>query len=168
LIKLSSHPPTVDSSHPQTVEIAVVRESTTKPVFLDGSGRRRGLVKVLGIFVATAVVATLAVLVLGVTGASPFGIPVLPELHRADVESTATPRPQPAVTPPPAAGPVQPAPVVVTTTKATPARTSATPTPSKTTASPTATPTPTETTASPTPTPSQSASASPTASAPAG
>jgi hypothetical protein len=89
LIKLSSQPP--------TVEIADVGEPPAKPVFLDGSGRRRGWVKIFGVFVGTALAATLAVLVLGITGASPFGIPGLPEMGRADVQSSATPLPQPKV-----------------------------------------------------------------------
>jgi type VI secretion system secreted protein VgrG len=140
------------------VEIAGVGDQSAQPVFLDGSGRRRGWVKLFGIFVGTGLAATLAVLVLGITGASPFGIPGLPELGRAEVESSATPVPQPNATAAPTNTVVvqQHLPVATTTTRTTaPANKPTTPPPTTTQPPPpTATPTPPPASDSPTTPPS--------------
>jgi hypothetical protein len=155
------------SVHPPTVEVATVGEPKSRPVFLDGSGRRRGALRLVGVLAATGLAATLGLLILGVSGASPLSIPGLPEIHKADVESTTTPIPKATVTTPPTStkGLVPVGPIVVSRTQTKTTAPKPTPTSPPTTTTPT-TPPPTTTTPPPTATQTPSETVPPTSDSP--
>jgi hypothetical protein len=54
------------------------RSAAASPVFVDRSGRRRRLMKLLGMCFGLALISTLALLMLAMSGASPITIPGFP------------------------------------------------------------------------------------------
>ncbi len=77
-----------------------------EPVFVDGSGRRRRLARILGAGLAAGLMASLAMLLAGLFGSSPLHLPMLPDLGRPEVQ-TRTPQPGPASPAVPGSGPIR-------------------------------------------------------------
>jgi hypothetical protein len=88
------------------------RPPRVRPVFLDRSGRRRRLTVLVGTSLAAALLASLALLLAGLSGAAPIGVPGFPDRGEQagadggapeDWSPTAGPdarRPQPTPEPP--------------------------------------------------------------------
>jgi hypothetical protein len=73
------------------------RRSRGRPaVFVDYSGRRRRLMVVVGTAVGSVLLATLGLLIAGLTGASPVRVPGFPDSGRVNVDQQA-----PAIAPQP-------------------------------------------------------------------
>jgi hypothetical protein len=78
------------------------RRRPVLPVFLDRSGRRRRLVLVAGAFFGVLLMASAGMLVAGMSGASPTGVPGFPDAVRQVDEATPGPdAPPPTTTPDP-------------------------------------------------------------------
>ena len=71
--------------------------SAPPPVFLDGSGRRRRIMKIAGAFAGVLLVVSLGLVVAALSGTSPVQLPGFPTVQREGVQAT-TPPVQPAPT----------------------------------------------------------------------
>jgi hypothetical protein len=91
-----------------------MRHVAPRPVFLDRTGRRRRIVLLTGVGLATMLASGLVVLVIGLSGGSGWHVPGFPDANNAVTGVDVGSNPTPATAPQPSSGSESTSPAVET------------------------------------------------------